>query len=74
MVASETLDIACVVESLSETGCRVSLSAGRLDAGLHVVLTIPGQGIVIDGTIAWGRPGEAGIEFLYGSESRVLGR
>lgn len=72
MVKNEPRDIACVVENISHSGCRVR-SIGHLFAvGDTVVVRIPSQKMVLDGTVAWSRAEEAGIQFSFGEESHNL--
>ena len=72
LVHSEPRDIACVVENISHSGCRVR-SVGHLFAtGDTVVVRIPSQKMVLDGTVAWSRAEEAGIQFCFGEESHNL--
>ena len=72
MVKNEPRDIACVVENISHSGCRVRTIGHLFEAGDLVVVRIPSQRMVLDGTVAWARSQEAGIRFRFGEESHSL--
>lgn len=69
LVHSEPRDIACIVENISHSGCRVRTVAPLFAAGDTVVVRIPSQKMVLDGIVAWSRAEEAGIQFTFGEES-----
>lgn len=72
LVHSEPRDIACVVENISHSGCRVRTAGMLFVAGDPVVVRIPSQKMVLDGVVAWARAEEAGIQFSFGEESHNL--
>lgn len=72
MVKNEPRDIACVVENISHSGCRVRTVGRLFAAGDTVVVRIPSQKMVLDGIVAWSRAEEAGIQFSFGEESHNL--
>ena len=72
MVQNDPRDIACVVENISHNGCRVRTVGHLFVAGDSVVVRIPSQRMVLDGTVAWARSQEAGIRFRFGEESHSL--
>jgi len=72
LVHSEPRDIACVVENISHTGCRVRTAGLLFELGTPVVVRIPSQKMVLDGVVAWARAEEAGIQFSFGDESHNL--
>lgn len=65
-------DIACVVENISHSGCRVRTAGVLFVQGDAVIVRIPSQKMVLDGVIAWARDEEAGIQFSFGDESHNL--
>lgn len=69
MVHNEPRDIACVVENISHSGCRVRTTGPLFETGDTVVVRIPSQKMVLDGVVAWSRSDEAGIQFRFGEES-----
>lgn len=70
----EGLNVACVVEDISDAGCRLSLNGEVITPGTFAILRVPDQKVVLDGVVAWTRAGEIGLRFLYGPESRDLSR
>ncbi|SCM73798.1 hypothetical protein KL86PLE_120086 [uncultured Pleomorphomonas sp.] len=72
LVHSEPRDVACVVENISHTGCRVRTAGTLFAPGDTVIVRIPSQKMVLDGVIAWARSEEAGIQFSFGEESHNL--
>ena len=72
LVHSDPRDIACVVENISHSGCRVRTVGIFFEPGDPVVVRIPSQKMVLDGVVAWARAEEAGIQFSFGDESHNL--
>ena len=72
LVHSDPRDIACVVENISHSGCRVRTVGMLFEPGGSVVVRIPSQKMVLDGVVAWARAEEAGIQFSFGEESHNL--
>ena len=69
MVHQAPRDVPCIVENISHSGCRIRVVGASLAAGEPVVVRIPPQKMVLDGVVAWSRPGEAGISFNFGRQS-----
>ena len=61
----ERENLSCIVEDISLGGCRVAVTGSRIVLGETVVVDIPTQKMVLDGTVIWKRDREAGIEFRY---------
>ncbi len=72
LVHSEPREIACVIENISHSGCRVRTAGSLFETGAQVVVRIPSQRMVLDGVVAWARAEEAGIQFSFGEESHNL--
>jgi len=72
LVHSEPRDIACIVENISHSGCRVRTNGMLFEPGDPVIVRIPSQKMVLDGVVAWSRDEEAGIQFSFGDESHNL--
>lgn len=63
------MNLSCVVEDISQGGCKIAVSASRLELGAVVVVDIPSQRMVLDGEVVWTRFGEAGIRFNFSEQS-----
>ena len=72
LVQSDPRDVACIVENISHSGCRVRTVGLLFEPGDSVVVRIPSQKMVLDGVVAWARAEEAGIQFSFGNESHNL--
>lgn len=63
--------INCIVRDANRTGCRI-VSSHVADLPDHVSLKIDGIGKPVDGEIVWRRNNQAGVEFAWMDQEKLL--
>ncbi len=65
-------NLSCIVEDISEGGCRISVTTRLLKIGDEVQLDLVSKQVTFNAEITWVNTGEAGLKFsafrLYGEE------
>ncbi len=63
VLRAENLNRSCVIEDISNSGCRLLVHTEKLIAGSNVKIQVPGRKLSFFGLIVWLRCEEAGIKF-----------
>nr|WP_093188552.1 PilZ domain-containing protein [Pseudovibrio sp. Tun.PSC04-5.I4] len=59
----EAFNRSCVIEDISNSGCRLLVNTGKLTANMSVSIQVPMRRLSFTGMIIWLHCEEAGIKF-----------